>query len=114
METKNVGRPNAAVGVTSGKVSENKAAEKGQSKDGAKQTRGKGKGFDVNLSSQAKNIAESRAKALEIAKNTPDVRMDKVASIKEQIANGTYKVDSGRIADGMLREAIMEKLAENE
>ena len=48
---------------------------------------------------------------MDIAQNTPDIREDKVAAIKAKIANGTYEIDSGRIADGLLNEAIREHLS---
>lgn len=67
--------------------------------------------FDVNISTAAKERADATAKALDIARNTPDVREDRVAEIKAQIAAGSYKIDSGKIADGMLREAIKDHLA---
>lgn len=70
-----------------------------------------GRDFGVQLSDSGKKRAEEQKKAFEIAKNTPDVREDKVAAIKAKIQAGTYEVDSGKIADGMLREAIMEHLA---
>ena len=35
-------------------------------------------------------------------KKVEDVRTDKVQSIKEQIENGTYKVDSKKLAKAML------------
>jgi flagellar biosynthesis anti-sigma factor FlgM len=70
-----------------------------------------GRDFGVQLSDSGKKRAEEQKKAFEIAKNTPDVREDKVAAIKAKIQAGTYEVDSGKIVDGMLREAIMEHLA---
>lgn len=69
---------------------------------------------NVQISSDAKGRAEAFQKALDIARDTPDVREDRVAALKKQIQEGTYQVDSGKIADGMLREAIKDKLAENE
>jgi negative regulator of flagellin synthesis FlgM len=72
-----------------------------------------GKDFGVQLSDDARKRADERKKSFEIAKNTPDVREEKVAAIKAKIQAGTYDVDSGKIADGMLREAIMEHLANN-
>jgi|688.fasta_scaffold48558_7 negative regulator of flagellin synthesis FlgM len=72
-----------------------------------------GKDFGVQLSDDARKRADERKKSFEIAKNTPDVREEKVAAIKAKIQAGTYEVDSGKIADGMLREAIMEHLANN-
>lgn len=72
-----------------------------------------GKEYGVQLSDDARRRADERKKSFEIAKSTPDVREEKVAAIKAKIQAGTYEVDSGKIADGMLREAIMEHLANN-
>jgi len=70
--------------------------------------------FDVNISAGARDRAEASARALDIARNTPDVREDRVAMLKKQIEEGNYKIDSGKIADGMMREAIRDHLAETE
>ena len=70
------------------------------------------RGVDVELSSSAKSLAESKSKALEIARNTPDIRSDKVDYFKKLIASGQYKPDAGNIADGILREAVKERLSE--
>lgn len=73
---------------------------------------GRGKqDFNVQLSSEARELAEARQKAFDIARNTPEVREDKVQELKEKIKSGEYKVSSEKIADGILREALMEKLA---
>ena len=65
----------------------------------------------MELSDKGKSRAAEQKKAFDIAKNTPDIREDRVAELKAKIQAGTYEVDSGKIADGMLREAIMEHLA---
>jgi flagellar biosynthesis anti-sigma factor FlgM len=70
--------------------------------------------FDVNISSHAKDRAVAFQKAFDIAKATPDIREDRVKALKEQIQNGSYKVDSGDIADAMLREAVKEHLADTD
>ena len=67
--------------------------------------------FNVELSDKSKQMAESRLKALEIARNTPDIREDRVAELKQRIESGQYKPDAGQIADGMMREAIKDELA---
>jgi negative regulator of flagellin synthesis FlgM len=69
------------------------------------------KNYGVELSDKGKSRAAEQKKAFDIAKNTPDIREDRVAELKAKIQAGTYEVDSGKIADGMLREAIMEHLA---
>lgn len=69
---------------------------------------------NVQISTTAKDRADAQKRAFDIAKATPEIREDKVADIKARIQNGTYQLDSGKIADGMLREAIMEHLADGE
>ena len=70
-----------------------------------------GKNWSVKISPESKSMLEARNKALEIAKNAPDVRQEKIDAIKQRISNGEYKVDAGKIADGMLKEAIKDHLA---
>jgi len=67
---------------------------------------------DVKISDSAKDRSAAITKATEIAKNTPDIREDRVAALKAQIDGGTYQIDSGKIADGMMREAVKDRLAE--
>ncbi len=68
-------------------------------------------GYNVAVSTEAQELTAARTKAFEIAKNTSPIREDRVAALKAQIQNGTYQIDAGNIADGILREAIREKLA---
>lgn len=77
-------------------------------------TKGAQKDWDVTLSPEAKEKAEAYQKALDIARNTPDVREDRVADLKKKIKEGKYDLDSGKIADGIMREAAKERLAEME
>ena len=70
--------------------------------------------FGVQISQSGKSRIEAHKRALNIARNTPDVREDKVAEFKKRIAEGSYQVDSGKIADGIMHEAIREHLAESE
>lgn len=46
----------------------------------------------------------------EAIRGTPDVRSDRVESIKQQIENGTYKVDSEKLAAKMLTESLQEDI----
>lgn len=50
------------------------------------------------ISQRAKEIAIAR----QALKDSPDVRMDKVQTIKEQLEQGTYSVDPLKIAQKML------------
>lgn len=67
--------------------------------------------YDVLLSDESKEKNAIFAKAFQIAKQTPDVREDKIADIKKRIAEGSYQVDSAKIADGIFKEAIRDHLA---
>ncbi len=99
-----------------GKPGNAKGAAKARGDEGNDQTqKSKTSGnFSVALSPEARELAKASAKAKQIASDTPVVREDRVAALKKQIAEGTYKVDSGKIADGILTEAIKERLAELE
>lgn len=44
--------------------------------------------------------------ASEIAKNSPDIRADKVAALKAQIQNGSYRVDAKAVADKLVDEHL--------
>lgn len=69
--------------------------------------------YQVDLSQKSRSLGDSYKKALDIAKSTPDVREDRVSQIKKKIADGTYKVDSEKTAEGIVAEAIRDHLAEN-
>ena len=53
----------------------------------------------IEFSDNAKILTE----AISAVKKSPDVRLDKVAQIKDSISSGSYKVDSVKIADRMLK-----------
>ncbi len=58
----------------------------------------------IALSSHAKDIQ----KAHEVIKNSPDIRVDKINRIKNEIAEGQYHVDSKVLAEKILTEIITE------
>jgi len=60
----------------------------------------------VVLSDTAKKVQEAQ-KQLEAI---PDVREDKVAQLKEQIENKTYKMDEEKIAGNMIKDALLNDL----
>lgn len=62
----------------------------------------------VELSSDV-NAMEAARQAV---KAQPDVRAEKVEALRQQIADGTYKVDADGIAAKMLTEMRLAKLAE--
>lgn len=57
----------------------------------------------VKLSATAREIRD----ALNILHNTPDIREEKVASIKLRIQSGTYAINPDIIADNMISEAFL-------
>jgi len=61
-------------------------------------------GEQIALSAKAKGIQ----KALETVQTSPDIRSEKVAEIKTQIASNTYRVDSEALAEKILQEIIIE------
>jgi negative regulator of flagellin synthesis FlgM len=54
----------------------------------------------ISLSGQSKEISELKAAIDEL----PDIRTDKVDSIKKAIDSGNYNVDSKKIAEKILEE----------
>lgn len=66
----------------------------------ARQISTAGRGDVVTVSHDARLLAEaSRA-----AQDAPDVRTDKVAALRIQVQNGTYKPDSRLIASALINE----------
>lgn len=61
-------------------------------------------GEQIALSPKAKGIQ----KALETVQSSPDIRSEKVAAIKGQVADNTYHVDSQALAEKILQEIITE------
>ena len=51
-------------------------------------------GFDIQISNRGKDYQF----AIDKAKQTPDVRMDKINAIKQSMENGTYNVDKTKLA----------------
>jgi negative regulator of flagellin synthesis FlgM len=57
----------------------------------------------VSISSQGRDIRQ----AVAVAKSAPDVREDVVAALRARIENGTYEIDSERIAVNMIAESLL-------
>jgi len=58
----------------------------------------------VELSPQSRDMK----KIHEILASTPEVRTEKVATLKKAIAEGTYQVNTGDVADKMVQEMALE------
>ena len=56
----------------------------------------------VEVSGKAAEIAELKG----IISGMPDVRTDKVEAVTKSLANGTYRVDPGKIAGKMIDEIV--------
>jgi len=61
------------------------------------------KGDTVELSEEAKALNRMEKALADI----PDVREDKVAAIKQQLNQGTYRVDGQKIAVNMMKESVL-------
>lgn len=57
--------------------------------------------------------AKLMKRATEIVMQSPDVRADRVASLKKSIQDGSYKVDSAKIADRLVDEHLATDLGRN-
>jgi len=57
----------------------------------------------VALSPEAKQVQEAKR----LLDSLPDIREDKVAEIRGRIENGTYNIDSEKIAFGIIKESIL-------
>jgi negative regulator of flagellin synthesis FlgM len=55
-------------------------------------------------SAASSTVSLSSVKAVQAA-NSSDIDVAKVAAIKASLQNGTYKIDSGKIADGLINTA---------
>lgn len=51
--------------------------------------------------------------AADLARQAPDVRHDRVASLKQAIAAGQYRVDAGQIADRLIDEHLSTDFGKN-
>jgi negative regulator of flagellin synthesis FlgM len=57
----------------------------------------------VDISDTAKRVSAAREELDRI----PDVREEKVAELKKQVENGSYRVDPEKIAEKMLKDGFL-------
>jgi negative regulator of flagellin synthesis FlgM len=58
----------------------------------------------VELSAESKEMQ----KIYEILKSTPDVRAEKVSELKKQVQEDSYQVDSGAVAEKMIKDSLLD------
>ena len=63
----------------------------------------------VELSESAQLIQ----KAVELTKASPDIRKDKIASLKASIKDGSYKVETSKIADKLVDDHLVAHFGKN-
>lgn len=73
---------------------------------GSAQSTATSRSSDVKWSADAKLATEAMA----VAKASPDIRADRVASLKASIADGSYKVDAKALADKMISRSLEDDL----
>ncbi|MFM8270547.1 MAG: flagellar biosynthesis anti-sigma factor FlgM [Pseudomonadota bacterium] len=66
-------------------------------------------GASVEISEHAQLMKQ----ASEIARNTPDIRRDKVEMLKKSIQEGTYQIESSQIADRLVDEHLRNDFGKN-
>jgi negative regulator of flagellin synthesis FlgM len=62
------------------------------------------KSSQVSLSEESK-VAQ---KASETVRNTPEVRQERIQTLKKKIEAGEYQIDSDKVADKLLRQLLSE------
>jgi negative regulator of flagellin synthesis FlgM len=62
------------------------------------ENKGTARNDSVQISSEGKIAAET-ARVTQVVQETPDVRADRVAEIKQQIADGTYDFNNERVLE---------------
>ncbi|MEW6587488.1 MAG: flagellar biosynthesis anti-sigma factor FlgM [Nitrospirota bacterium] len=89
-----------------GVSSANKAAEEKTSREVASKSVRNG-GESVHLSERALQLQQAQKELDKL----PDVRIERVNEIKEQIATGTYEINSRKIAEKIMYESLVNLIA---
>lgn len=61
----------------------------------------------VDISTLAKDIQKAKA----VIAETPDVREERVQELKAQVDKGTYRVDSEKLAQAMVKDSLIDLFA---
>lgn len=83
----------------------------------AGKTREKGQKAGLSQSRQSReneavtnNTSLTTRRIRETLRNEPDMRMERVARIKDEISKGKYKIDAEKLAENMLLDSLQEDL----
>ncbi|HHT93337.1 MAG TPA: flagellar biosynthesis anti-sigma factor FlgM [Clostridia bacterium] len=68
-------------------------------------------GFEINDKLDLSDNAKIYSKAIKAIKDIDEVRYDKVNEIKERIEKGIYTIDSGKIAEKMIKGTRIDEKA---
>jgi len=96
------GNPFGKIGDYASHINKNKSKSTAVSED-KQSIKVLSSGDSVELSPEAKTMGQ----ALKAMEALPDVREEKVAEIRERIANGTYQIDGREVAEKMIKEAVL-------
>ncbi len=88
----------------------NNGSKVGEKKAGVKGAGEPGKTDSVQISTESRKAARLR----EVLDSHPDIREEKVTALKKEVDEGTYKVDSNKVADKVIREALVESALKGE
>jgi flagellar biosynthesis anti-sigma factor FlgM len=64
---------------------------------------------NIMLSRNDSDILKEIEMIKKIVKETPDIREEKVARLREEIKKGAYVVNSRKIAENMIRECLLQQ-----
>jgi len=85
-------------------VNQSKASDPPEKSPVRERTDGRLSGDTVEISSRSREMQ----KVHEVLQAAPDVRTEKVASLKKLIQAGEYKIDNDGLAEKMIRESVLD------
>jgi negative regulator of flagellin synthesis FlgM len=100
IDTNNINSSGSASGTRSRTTAPVTANDTKTSTPAPAETAVKSSKDNVVLSSEAQNMVRLQAKI----SNLPDVNLDRVAAIKQAIADGRFEINAERIAENMLKQ----------
>ncbi len=66
---------------------------------------------DIEENVEISSRAQERRSARDALSSVPEVRAQKVAEVRKKIEEGTYEVNSGKIAEKLIRESLFHNIA---